>query len=81
MNFISYRSAYSLYPLHTFVYKFGILLNETTAHNHIEKYRHLGWRIVRSVTQTKYARLGQELKAPLRFVGDKHTWTIDLDDE
>ncbi|KAL1750361.1 hypothetical protein FB107DRAFT_224034, partial [Schizophyllum commune] len=80
MNFISYRSAYSLYPFHTFVQMFGILLIETIAHNHVDKYRNLGWRIQRSVTQAEYAKIGQELKAPLRYVGDKHTWTIDLDD-
>ncbi|KAI5823007.1 hypothetical protein K523DRAFT_189645, partial [Schizophyllum commune Tattone D] len=80
MNFISYRSAYSLFPQSTFLDKFGVLFAGNLPQHHIDKYTALGWQMQPSLSHDNYSDAPQELKSVVRYVGDKYTWTIDLDD-
>ncbi|KAL1711811.1 hypothetical protein EV715DRAFT_297672 [Schizophyllum commune] len=80
MNFISFRSAYSLFPGNTFMKNAGIRFIDEYDDNPIEKYTARGWRFTGTTHINTLARMGEEICAPVRFVGDRYTWIIDLDD-
>ncbi|KAL1671685.1 hypothetical protein EV122DRAFT_284695 [Schizophyllum commune] len=78
MNFITHRSAYSLFPYNTFIKKSGLLFVEDNGH--VDGYRRRGWRMYRRLSNSRYETVGKEITVGTRYVGDQHTWTIDLDD-
>ncbi|KAI4294019.1 hypothetical protein K525DRAFT_213688, partial [Schizophyllum commune Loenen D] len=79
MNFITYRSAYSLYPYNTFIRMNGVRFIDDHGDGPIEKYKERGWRMSATITKAQRDKMGKEIVAPTRYVGDNRTWIIDLD--
>lgn len=77
MNFVSWNKAYSIFPRTTFVDRQTVPL-DPQSNNHLElleKYEARGFTV-----QNVLSRDGRDWdKARHRFVGDKHTWTLNLD--
>ncbi|KAI4294440.1 hypothetical protein K525DRAFT_145583, partial [Schizophyllum commune Loenen D] len=80
MNAITFRAAYSLFPRNTFNNKAGIIFRTMHASEPIKKYKDAGYTLNSQCTERHYRSLGDEFSAYARYVGDKHTWVIDLDD-
>lgn len=76
MNFISSDAAYSLYPVQTFENRTSLAMpSSRSSATAIHKYVKRGWRIYYIVIPGEPAFfLGQ-----VRWVGDKHTWRLPLD--
>ncbi|KAJ7635114.1 hypothetical protein FB45DRAFT_1143097 [Roridomyces roridus] len=73
MNLISHASAYSLYPWSTFVTKRAVQVgySMTSREEGRQKYIDRGWQMSSSApTSTEFQGL--------RWVGDRHTWTLPL---
>ncbi|KAI5886737.1 uncharacterized protein SCHCODRAFT_02602576 [Schizophyllum commune H4-8] len=79
MNIISHRSAYSLYPVNTFLKKTGIRFIDLSVGT-LDKYIDRGFALAKTVTLKQWERMGREMCTLTRYVGDKSTWIIDLDD-
>ncbi|KAI5895918.1 uncharacterized protein SCHCODRAFT_0106346 [Schizophyllum commune H4-8] len=77
MNAITFRAAYSLYPCNTFTRSVGVCFRQNL---HVDMYKRRGWTMEGSASERTRAQHGEEVNAPIRFVGDANTWTIDLDD-
>ncbi|KAL1671598.1 hypothetical protein EV122DRAFT_226302, partial [Schizophyllum commune] len=77
MNAITFRAAYSLYPRNTFIRSVGVCFRHN---NHVDTYKRRGWTMESSASGRLRRELGEEVNAPIRFVGNINTWTIDLDD-
>ena len=77
MNAITFRAAYSLYPRNAFIRSVGVCFRHN---NHVDTYKRRGWTMESSASGRLRRELGEEVNAPIRFVGDINTWTIDLDD-
>lgn len=76
MNFISSDAAYSLYPVATFEDRSSLgTPSSPSSPKAIQKYVKRGWRVYFVPTPNDLAFfLEQE-----RWVADKHTWTLPLD--
>ena len=81
MNVISFRAAYSLYPFNTFVKRAGVRFIDDHGDGPISKYTSRGWRLSSIVSSKQFDRMGKEMTGTTRYVGDKSTWIIDLDDK
>ena len=82
MNIISSDAAYSLYPTATFENRsaLGMPTSRSTPAA-IQKYVRRGWRIYFIPTSSDLANPMEPpfLLGQVRWVSDKHTWTIPLD--
>ena len=82
MNIISSDAAYSLYPIATFENRsaLGMPTSRSTPAA-IQKYVKRGWRIYFIPTSSDLANPMEPpfLLGQVRWVSDKHTWTIPLD--
>jgi hypothetical protein len=82
MNFISSDAAYSLYPIATFENRSALCMpNAHSSPEAIKKYVKRGWRIYFVLTPND---LADPMKPPflldqVRWVSDRHTWTLSLD--
>jgi hypothetical protein len=79
MNVLSYNKAYSLYPRTTFDERETLLTPRNPEHRDIrfhaiQKYRDRGWRVMQqpSLRNEPFYAFGS------RWIGDRHSWVIDL---
>ncbi|KAJ7635105.1 hypothetical protein FB45DRAFT_910776 [Roridomyces roridus] len=75
MNIITHASAYSLYPWSTFVTKRALQVgySMTNREDGRKKYIKRGWQM------SSTAPTCAEFEEGLRWVGDRHTWTLPLE--
>ncbi|KAF3930060.1 hypothetical protein ABW19_dt0203824 [Dactylella cylindrospora] len=80
-NFYSWRTAYSLFPYHTFVTKDAYLTQPlTTKLKHCaEKYSNRGWKVLNYVPRAHKCNSTHCGLYPFRRIGDRAVWRLDLD--
>ncbi|KAH0828580.1 hypothetical protein J3R83DRAFT_2851 [Lanmaoa asiatica] len=82
MNFITSDAAYSLYPIATFEERSALgMPTARSASTAIQKYVERGWRIYFMLTPYDVAHPAESYFLPNRerWVCDKHTWKLPLD--
>lgn len=82
MNFITSEAAYSLYPIATFVARGSLgMPSARSSPNAVRKYVQRGWRLYYTPTPDDLAHPTEPpfLLDKTRWVGDKYTWVLPLD--
>lgn len=82
MNFITSDAAYALHPIATFEDRSSLgMPSARTSPMAIQKYTQRGWRIYFMPTpyDIDHPRDSPFLLNQVRWVGDKHTWVLPLD--
>ncbi|KAI3998080.1 hypothetical protein K525DRAFT_158484, partial [Schizophyllum commune Loenen D] len=81
MNAITFRAAYSFFPVNTFVSMSGVCFEDDTFNGASAKYRRRGYDLRGSVEERAFPGLGDEVLCQERYVGDKYTWVVNFDTE
>lgn len=81
MNFISYDTAYSLYPYSTFCDRRSLVWGFISQRERdaAGKYATRGWIVKHHLVKTDYVVLPSELEIKKRTVGDPLCWSFHLD--
>ncbi|KAG8867440.1 hypothetical protein FRC20_005758 [Serendipita sp. 405] len=81
MNFITHDRAYSLFPCTTFLGRVGITLGRSGDLESLRKAyaKYIGRNFRISATPIPPMNLPSPIKFGIRWIGDRQTWTIELD--
>lgn len=83
MNMITHASAYSLYPVCTFIERQTLVCGaiHEKATNALDKYNRRGWTAVHAIPIENFQSAADELKMRTRWLGDNRCWIIKVKGE